>query len=174
MTASLPPSLSTQVAWQFNAVLAGSFRRNKADFAHLEYPVLGPLPGSGRNTAPKERSAATGPFIYFVVDDQEHVRYIGKSMEDQVLRRWMRPGVGGPADYYWTHSTRTGGCVFLIARGLQSGESRHYTLRYAAVADLPKQLVSGLDALAAVSLASAAAHAEKALIRALRPDWNKA
>lgn len=173
MISSLPSSLKTHVAWRFDAVLPGTFRRRKADFAHLEYPVLGPLPSAGCKTGPRESASSPGPFVYFVVDDQEHVRYIGKSLEAHVLHRWMRPGVGGPANYYWTHSTRSGGCVFAIARGLQSGESRHFTLRYASIADLPEELVNCEATLLDLQPEMAAQHAELALIRALRPDWNK-
>lgn len=173
MFSSLPSSLKTHVAWRFDAVLPGTFRRCKADFAHLEYPVLGPLPSAGRKTVPHESASSPGPFVYFVVDDKERVRYVGKSLEAQVLHRWMRPGVGGPANYYWTHSTRSGGCVFAIARELQSGESRHFTLRYASITDLPEELVDGAATLLNVQPEMAARHAELELIRSLRPDWNK-
>jgi hypothetical protein len=36
---SLPRSLRTYTAWRFDGVLPGSFKRNKAQFAHHDYPV---------------------------------------------------------------------------------------------------------------------------------------
>ena len=111
--------------------------------------------------------------MYFVLDDQERVRYVGKSLESNVLHRWMRPGVGGPAKTYWTHSTRSGGCVFAIAAALRSGESRHFTLRYSPVTDVPPTLGVGLLSSLPGGTAAAADRIEHALILALRPDWNK-
>lgn len=100
MHSKLPADLKTYLAWRFEATIPGSFRRNKADFAHHEYPILAPLPTAGRQTAPLERSTRSGPYIYFVCDAREQVRYVGKSLEDQVIQRWVRPGVGGPAKHY--------------------------------------------------------------------------
>jgi hypothetical protein len=136
MPSPIPADLKTYIAWRFDRVLPGSFRRRKADFAHHEYPILAPLPSLGRNTPPIERSATPGPFVYFVCDTTGLVRYVGKSLENQVIQRWVRPGVGGPAKHYWTHSTRSGGAVFEIARGIATGSSPVFTLRYTPVAEL--------------------------------------
>lgn len=167
---SLPRSLRTYTAWRFDGVLPGSFKRNKAQFAHHDYPVLGPLPTAGRNTPAQERAMSAGPFLYFVCDSQERVRYVGKSLEQHVLQRWIRPGLGGPAKHYWTHSTASGGCVFNIASGLKSGESTHYTLRYVPVSDV------GTELLATMGLSSAddLGRVERAFIKALGADWNRA
>ncbi|MGJ7523797.1 hypothetical protein ACSFA0_25200 [Variovorax sp. LT1P1] len=173
MPSTLPSTFDTHVAWRFDAIIPGTFRRNKAAFAHHEYPIVGPLPSAGRKTLPKEKASSTGPFVYFVLDDQERVRYVGKSLESNVLHRWMRPGVGGPAKTYWTHSTRSGGCVFAIAAALRSGESRHFTLRYSPVTDVPPTLGGGLLSSLPGDTAAAADRIEHALILALRPDWNK-
>lgn len=143
MPAVLPADLRTYVAWRFDAVLEGSFRRNKADYAHHRYPILSPLPSAGRHTAPLEASASSGPYVYFVCDAGGLVRYVGKSLEEQVIHRWVRPGVGGPAKHYWSHSTRSGGAVFEIARGLQSGRSRCYDLRYLPLAELGSSYRTG-------------------------------
>lgn len=172
MPAQLPSDLTTYKAWRFDSVLAGTFRRNKADFAHHDYPILAPLPHAGRQTQPIEASVHGGPYVYFVVDDAGWVRYVGKSLEGQVIHRWVRPGVGGPAKHYWTHSTRSGGAVFEIARGLQGGESAHYDLRYFGVPGLSQRHREQYGITAAHLAAQAAALAETALIRALSPDWN--
>ena len=111
MRSTLPTGLKTYLAWNFETVLTGTFRRNKADFAHHQYPILAPLPSDGRNTPAIEKSIQGGPCLYFVCDDRQHVCYVGMSKEDQVIHRWVRPGIGGPAKHYWTHSTKSGGCV---------------------------------------------------------------
>ncbi len=166
---ALPSALRTYVAWRFDRVLPGTFRRNKAQFAHHVYPVLGPLPTDGRNTPLVERSRQAGPYLYFVCDANDRVRYVGKSLEDHVLQRWVRPGVGGPAKHYWTHSTASGGCVFNIAKGLQAGESLHYTLRYVPIGEVSAEIWREMGASPGVDLGSA----ERAFIRALAADWNR-
>lgn len=165
----LPVALRTYVAWRFDRVLSGTFRRNKADFAHHLYPVLGPLPTAARNTPALQTSRQAGPYLYFVCDDQAQVLYVGKSLEKQVLQRWIRPGTGGPANHYWTHSTERGGCVFNIAQGLQSGQSAQYTLRYVPLGEI------GDDVWQELGLKSAPALdvAERAFIAALGADWNR-
>lgn len=172
MPAVLPADIRTYVAWRFDAVLPGSFRRNKADFAHHLYPILSPLPKAGRHTAPLEASPSSGPYVYFVCDSGGLVRYVGKSLEEQVIHRWVRPGIGGPAKHYWTHSTRSGGAVFEIARGLQSGASMHYELRYLPTAELSSAYRTEFGIGPAHDTPTAAALAEAGLIRMLRPDWN--
>jgi len=164
--------LKTYKAWRFDAVLAGSFRRNKVDFAHHLYPIVAPLPAAGRQTPPLEVSLHGGPYVYFVTDDGGLVRYVGRSLEGQVILRWVRPGIGGPAKHYWTHSTRSGGAVFEIARGLGNGESNHYDLRYFAIQELGERQREQYGITAGHPAVHAVAIAEKALIRALQPDWN--
>lgn len=166
----LTAQLQTYKAWHFDRVLPGSFRRNKAAFSHLVYPIVGPLPSDARNTKVLEDSRQGGPFIYFVVDDQNRVRYVGKSKEVQVLHRWIRPGVGGPAKHYWTHSHAGGGCVFKIAHGIQTRESAHFTLRYVPLAEVGSQFWQYLGLSAEPTLEQA----EKAFIGFLSPDWNRA
>lgn len=165
----LPNALRAYIAWKFDRVLPGTFRRNKAQFAHHEYPIVGPLPTHGRNTPALESSHSSGPYLYFVCDDQGLVHYVGKSKEDQVLQRWIRPGIGGPANHYWTHSTVSGGCVFNIADGLKTGASRHYTLHYVPASEIAQEVWVQLNLVAASDVASA----ERALICALSPDWNR-
>lgn len=173
MPSILPANLKTYRAWKFDHLLPGTFRRNKAEFAHHEYPILGPLPTEGRRTCALERSPNTGPYIYFVCDAKEMVRYVGKSLEEQVIHRWVRPGVGGPSKHYWTHSTRSGGCVFSIAKGLQNGESRFYTLRYVPISELTKVHLASLGISDPHGDHSGMTeHIERAMIRALDPDWN--
>lgn len=168
----LGPDLKTYLAWKFDEVIPGTFRRNKAEFAHHEYPIVAPLPTVGGRTAPLERSVALGPYVYFVLDSSELVRYVGKSLEKQVIQRWIRPGVGGPATHYWTHSTRSGGTVFNIAQGILSGQSPCFSLRYVPLAELDevrrKRFGIGHGAVAAVAVALA----EQGLILELQPDWN--
>lgn len=155
-------AIPTSLAWEFTHLIAGSFRRNKAQFAHHDYPILGPLPSRATRTELLEKSSEPGPFLYFVMDDKENVCYVGKSEESNILKRWIRPGNGGPASHYWTHSTRAGGCVFNIAEGLRRGG--RYQLRYASL--------GGLQRAGVVSPACALEDAERQLIDNLRPAWN--
>lgn len=85
----------TYLAWSFTHVLEGTFKRNRAEFMHHDYPVLAPLPANGTRQTPMEGSHLSGPFIYFVVDHSGVVQYVGKSKELHVLKRWIRPGNGG-------------------------------------------------------------------------------
>lgn len=172
MTVALPATLKTYVAWRFTQVLPGSFRRAKAALAHHLYPILAPLPPQGRNTPALERSAQHGPYIYFVLDDQERVHYVGKSKEKEVIQRWVRPGVGGPATHYWTHSRSTGGCVFEIARGLETSTSRHYTLRYVPVAEIGDDVLQALGLIDVCLLVDPSLLIEKALQRTCRATWS--
>ncbi|MCW5631814.1 MAG: hypothetical protein KIT17_00610 [Rubrivivax sp.] len=173
MPSTLPADLTTYLAWRFDAVLPGTFRRNKVDFAHHEYPILAPLPTGGRNTPPLERAAKGGPYVYFVCHAASLVRYVGKSLEEQVIQRWVRPGVGGPAKHYWTHSTRSGGAVFEIARGLASGKSPFFALRYVPVAELDEARRRRFGLQPGEEPARQAERAEQGLIRELLPDWNR-
>ena len=173
MPSKLPAQLKTYLAWRFDTVLSGSFRRNKADFAHHEYPIVAPLPKAGRNTTALERSIQGGPYVYFVCDDKDQVRYVGKSMESEVIHRWVRPGVGGSAKHYWTHSTASGGCVFAIAHGLNSSASNHYTLRYVPVSEMRPEMYQLLGIVAVSDPKVMAKVVERAMIRAFSPDWNK-
>ncbi len=172
MRSNLFAQINTYVAWNFTEVLAGTFRRNKADFAHHAYPIVGPLPHAARNTPAIEQSASTGPYIYFVCDDQQRVCYVGKSQEAQVIHRWVRPGVGGPAKHYWTHSTKKGGCVFEIAKGIQSGKSKHYTLRYVPLMEIGQNVLASLGFGAQDPKNLSLVAIESALISALSPEWN--
>lgn len=162
MTKMKISTFPTSLAWEFTHLIGGSFRRNKAQFAHHEYPILGPLPGRAASTEPLEKCTEPGPFLYFVVDGQGDVCYVGKSEETSVLKRWIRPGNGGPASHYWTHSTRAGGCVFSIADGLRRGS--RYQLRYAPLGRLQ---LAGV-----VSRSCNLPEAERQLIDQLRPAWN--
>ncbi|MEJ8837630.1 hypothetical protein [Ramlibacter sp. AN1133] len=156
-------AVPTHLAWEFTHLLPGTFRRNKVEFAHHEYPILGPLPAQGPQTRPLESSPLEGPFLYFVVDDRGAVCYVGKSQEQTVLKRWIRTGTGGPARHYWTHSTKSGGAVFRIAEGLRQG--RRFQLRYTALDELRR---AGWVA-AGVPLDAA----ERQAIATLHPRWNK-
>src|ERR1035437_4230988 len=102
-------NIKTHLAWTFTNVLPGTFKRNRPEQAHLDFPILAPLPNLATKTRPLEECGSIGPFIYFVTDGAGRVRYVGKSKETSVIKRWVRPGVGGPAKHYWTHSTKTGG-----------------------------------------------------------------
>lgn len=149
--------IQTSLAWRFTQLLPGTFKRNKAAFAHHDYPIIGPLPLHGSRTRPAEGSSS-GPYIYIVVDDQGSVCYVGKSQEESVLKRWIRPATDGR--YYWTHSTRGGGCVFNIAQGIGAG--RTYELRYTSVASVA----------AAAGEEVSLEQAERIMISALKPAWN--
>lgn len=128
-------SFTTYLAWEFSTVLPGTFKRNKKQFAHHNYPILAPLPSKGSSTRPIEECKTSGPFIYFVLDRQGRLCYIGKSQEKCVLQRWIRPDNSTPKRHFWTHSTASGGNVFNIAQGIERGEGP-YTLRYAPLSSM--------------------------------------
>jgi hypothetical protein len=163
--------IPTYLGWTFTHILPGTFKRNRAEFKHHDYPILAPLPPKGTQQTPMQGEAVQGPFIYFIVDDQRRVFYVGKSKEAHVLKRWIRPGNGGPAKHYWTHSTSSGGCVFNIAEGLRA-EKGPYHLRFVPFTTLRTQFgrMFGLDD--AQDIDTALTCAERGLIRALSPLWN--
>lgn len=174
MPSTIPLEIKTYVAWRFTSVLPGSFRRAKKAFEHLAYPILTPLPDAGSKTRSLERSAQGGPYVYFVCDDTDRVRYVGKSLEKDVISRWTRPGLGGPAKHYFTHSRKSGGCVFSIAEAMNAGESSHFTLRYVPVAEIADDVLARLGIDRKGTLAEFAATVEGALTKACCADWNKA
>ena len=127
----------------------------------------------GNQQRPLQGSTVAGPFIYFVLDDRNRVFYVGKSKENHVLKRWIRPGKGGPAHFYWTHSTRAGGCVFNIAEGLREGLGP-YHLRFVPLATLRAEHADALGIDDALSEDEALGCAERILIRVMNPKWNRA
>jgi len=164
--------IPTYLGWSFTHILHGTFKRNRAEFKHHDYPILAPLPPKGSQQTPLQGEAVPGPFIYFVVDDHKRVFYVGKSKEAHILKRWIRPGNGGPAKHYWSHSTSFGGCVFNIADGLRAGHGP-YHLRFVPMMILRAQFARalGLDDILAGD--TALARAERGLIHALGPLWNR-
>lgn len=161
----------TYLAWSFTGVLDGTFKRLKQEYEHHDYPILTPLPVQGTRQIPLEGSDLAGPFIYFLVDQAGEVHYVGKSKEKNVLMRWCRPGYGGPARRYWTHSTRSGGCVFNIAAGLQS-DNGPFHLRFTPLSELRSRCSAVLGIDPAFGEKEALEHAERSLIAALKPCWN--
>jgi hypothetical protein len=167
--ARIPIEIETHLAWQFEAVLRGQFRRDKVDYADIDFPILAPLPDRKTKTAPREGAAVIGPFVYFVVDRDSNVRYVGKSKEKTVVKRWVRPGIGGPTTHYWTHTNKSVGCVRRIAESIQAGGGP-FQLRFVSARTVPADYVARfalqfahLDPLEQV---------EKGLMSLLRPDWN--
>ncbi len=162
--------IPTALAWTFNSVLSGTFQRDKKDFAGIDYPILAPLPLHGPKTAPVEQHLGQGPFVYFVSDATGRLCYVGKCLEKTVLKRWIRPGLGGPAKHYWTHTNKTAGCVRRIADGLRSGSgpySLHYTTLQAARTTLGHAVVPDtMTPKEAVKLL------EEHFIATLKPAWN--
>jgi hypothetical protein len=167
----IPQNIKTQLAWTFKETLPGTFKRNKVDFAHHDYPIIAPLPTQKKDTRPVEDCGKPGPFIYFVVDRAGTITYIGKSQEKHVLVRWMRPGIGGPSDYYWTHSTKKGGSVFRIAEGIRSGLGP-YCLRYATLADLAREYSHQFGITTDMPENKTLAVIEDGLKSLLKPLWN--
>lgn len=165
----LPEDLHTYLAWQFEAVLPGSFRRDKRDYAHIEFPILAPLPSDKAATRPLEGASKSGPYVYFVVDRHGDVHYVGKSKEKTVIKRWVRPGLGGPTTHYWTHTNKSAGCVRRIANGIHEGHGP-FQLRFLSTVDIPESyckqfsdLYPGIEALDRV---------EKGFMSMLGPTWN--
>jgi len=164
-------SIETHLAWRFESVLPGRFRRNKRDFAHTDFPILAPLPLAGSRTRPLEGGEAEGPFLYFVVDGSGDVQYVGKSEESCVLKRWIRPGTGGPSSHYWSHATRSAGCIKNIEAGLRAGHGP-FELRFQTLTSIEAGLRRIGSACATADDRLAAT--ERALIRLLAPPWNAA
>ena len=165
----LPADLKTHLAWQFDSVLPGTFRRNKKAFAHIDFPILAPLPHRGAATDVLEGVSTSGPFIYFVRDCEGQVCYVGKSKEKSLVKRWVRPGIGGPTTHYWTHTNVTAGCVRRIASGIVEGRGP-YQLRFLPLNSFPSTYIErfqsdfpGLDPLD---------QAERGAIAMLSPLWN--
>lgn len=168
----LPSDLKTFHAWTFHEVLPGTFKRDKKQFAHLDYPILAPLPQLKTKTRPLEDCGTSGPFIYFVLDRMQRLCYVGKSKEASVMKRWVRPGIGGPATHYWTHSTSSGGSVFNIAKGIQKGEGP-FTLRYTTLAELLPKYGAQFGVPKGAADEVALVYMEDGLIAELRPQWNR-
>ena len=162
----------TYLAWQFCDLIPGTFKRNKRQFAHLDYPILGPLPANAAKTKPIEQCPAEGPFIYFVHDGIGQICYIGKSKEKCVIKRWVRPGLGGPSEYYWTHSTSSGGNVFRIAEGLKSNAGP-FSLRYTSLSSLLPNYGPMFGISAGTDVDIALQRVEEGLIGLLSPKWNR-
>lgn len=167
---SLPHDLITHLAWQFESVLPGTFRRNKQDYAGIDFPILSPLPTKKATTPPREGATFGGPFIYFVLDRHNHVHYVGKSKEKTVIKRWIRPGVGGPSTHYWTHTNKTAGCVRRIAAGIAVGQGP-FQLRFVPVKDLPVKYTKNFERLYPAH--EALEQAERGFISLLATPWNK-
>lgn len=166
----IPSVFKTHLAWIFSHVLEGTFKRNKKIFAHHNYPILAPLPSHKSRTRPLE-DAGAGPFIYFVTDRSGTITYIGKSEEENVLLRWARPGIGGPFDYYWTHSTTSGGCVFEIAKGILA-KNGPYSLRYATLESLIPVYGARFGITKGMAPKLALKRMEDGMIDLLTPLWN--
>lgn len=166
----IPNNIKTYHAWTFSEILPGTFKRNKAVFAHLDYPIIAPLPTLKAKTQPIELSNFGGPFIYFVLDRNGCICYIGKTEEATVIKRWVRPDTEN--NYFWTHSTKVGGTVFNIADGLNRGDGP-FTLRYSTLVELlpviGKQCGIKLDFTEKQALKLI----EDGLVKTLTPKWNK-
>lgn len=169
---SIPDDIKTYLAWTFKNLLPGTFKRSKADFAHLDYPIVAPLPTLKTKTRPIEECGSAGPFIYFVVDGVGGICYIGKSKESSVIKRWVRPGIGGPSSHYWTHSTQSGGSVFNIADGLRKEEGP-FSLRYTTLSSLLPLYGRQFGILPTTPAALALKFMEDGLTQALSPLWNE-
>lgn len=168
----IPHEIRTYLAWTFETILPGTFKRNKAQFAHHDYPILAPLPTQKASTRPIENCPESGPYIYFVTDGAGRVCYVGKSKESSVVKRWVRPGIGGPSSHYWTHSTVSGGSVFYIADGLRKGKGP-FSLRYAPISSILRVYGSryGIDPKTPPEFALN--RTEEELIASLSPIWNE-
>ena len=166
----IPNNIKTYHAWTFTDLLPGTFKRNKADFAHLDYPILAPLPPMKAKTRPIEECNSAGPFIYFVLDGNGSICYIGKTEESSVIKRWVRPDED--KKHYWTHSTKTGGSVFNIAEGLRRGEGP-FTLRYSTLAELMPEIGEQFGAFSASTEKLGLRLIEEGPVSILSPKWNK-
>jgi hypothetical protein len=166
----LPQDITTYLAWRFESVLPGFFRRDKREYAHIEFPILAPMPGAGPATRPVEGAHVIGPFIYFVLDAERKVRYVGKSKEATVVKRWVRPGTGGPGSHYWSHTNKGSGCIRRVAAALQAGAGP-FELRFIAASAVPAGYADRFHVQHPL-IAEPLRQVEEGFITLLRPDWN--
>lgn len=167
--AKISPEIHTYLAWQFESVIPGSFSRDKEDYAGIDFPILSPLPIWKAATNPIEGQYISGPFIYFVLDRDLSVCYVGKSKEKTVIKRWVRPGIGGPTSHYWTHTNKSAGCVRRIAEGIRSGHGP-YQLRFLSFSSIPSKYMASFSET--YSKLNPLEMVEKGFMSLLRPDWN--
>lgn len=165
-------AFKTFKGWEFSQLMPGTFKRNKKQFEHLTYPIIGPLPTHKGKTRPLEECGTNGPFIYFIVDETGAVRYVGKSHEDCVLERWIRPDNSTPPRYFWTHSIQSGGNVFNIAEGLCKRKGP-FTLRYTTLAILMQIFGNQFGIDDAENEKVQLKKMEGGLQDLFQPDWNK-
>ena len=107
-----------------------------------------------------------------MVDAASRLCYIGKSQEESVLKRWIRPGIGGPSTHYWTHSTRSGGSVFNIAEGLRRAEGPFH-LHVTTLENLLSRFGQLIGVNQATPIDEALEKVETYLIGELKPLWNR-
>jgi hypothetical protein len=171
--------IPTSLAWSFTHVLPGTFKRNKAQFAHLDYPILAPLPHMKTKTQPIEPVIGEGPFVYFVVDASQRLCYIGKTLEKSVFKRWIRPGNvskdvgdGARVSHYWSHSIKGGGTVFNIADGLHRAKGP-YNLYVTTLESLLSKFGEHLGGNPSIPAEAQLTAIENYLIHEMRPTWNQ-
>lgn len=164
--------IPTSLAWQFTHTLPGTFKRNRPEQLHMDFPILAPLPKEKYLTLPLEGHDVNGPFIYFITDGFGELCYIGKTKESNVLRRWIRPGNGGPTTHYWTHSVKNGGCVFNIAEGLKLKKGP-YDLRFISLNLLKSALHPNFEISSDLPIDIELEQTESYLISILKPIWNR-
>lgn len=170
MATTILKDIPTALAWTFSSVLPGTFQRDKKAFAGIDFPILAPLPPQGSKTAPVEQHLGEGPYVYFVSDAAGRLCYVGKSLEKTVLKRWIRPGLGGPASHYWSHTNKTAGCVRKIADGVRTGNGP-YTLRYTTL-QAARTKLGGTVVPDVLEPKAAIKALEDHFIATLKPAWN--
>ena len=132
-----------KLAWEFAAVLPGSFERDRNAVADRKYPIIGPLPDNARNTLPIENKLARGPYLYSVYTQDGEIKYIGKATDETVLMRWIRPDKSRNK-YYWTHGTTSAKAVSTVEKiadeiSNSNGPVRLYFANYSKLFTLVQQ-----------------------------------
>jgi hypothetical protein len=102
MSYPTPEQLSLKLAWQFTEVLIGTFERNREEVKGVRFPIISPEPSQIGETRPLENIGIT-PFLYIVYASSGRIKYIGKSNESELFKRWIRPDTCGVRR--WTHGT---------------------------------------------------------------------
>lgn len=87
-----------------------------------------------------------------------------------MLKRWIRPGLGGPASHYWSHTNKTAGCVRKIADGVRTGNGP-YTLRYTTL-QAARTKLGGTVVPDVLEPKAAIKALEDHFIATLKPAWN--
>jgi hypothetical protein len=178
-----PAALKLNLAWEFNQVLPGVLERNRLELTGVAFPIIGPLPTSGRQTTALENALASPPFLYVAYSASGEIKYVGKGTDKtlkSVLQRWIRPNKKD-GRHYWTHGTNSKtklATVTAIAEEIKKGFTpvrlyfSNYKTLFPSVTQRAQILGLNTNLLASLAHEDFIRELERFLIYTLQPDWN--